>query len=50
MTMNRWFRTGNEQFELVVYDFLSKYFRSRRWRGRNVPELKNECHENANRT
>ncbi len=26
MTMNRWFRTGNEQFELVVYDFLSKYF------------------------
>ncbi len=28
MTMNRWFRTGNRQFELVVYDFLSKYFES----------------------
>lgn len=28
MTMNRWFRANNRQFELVVYDFLSKYFES----------------------
>ena len=28
MTMNRWFRTNNRQFELVIYDFLTKYFES----------------------
>lgn len=28
MTMNRWFRANNRQYELVVYDFLDKYFES----------------------
>lgn len=26
MTMNRWFRSRNRQHELVIYDFLSKYY------------------------
>ena len=28
MTMNRWFKANNRQYELVVYDFLDKYFES----------------------
>lgn len=28
MTMNRWFRTRNRLHELVIYDFLSKYYES----------------------
>lgn len=28
MTMNRWFRSRNRQHELVIYDFLSKYYKS----------------------
>ena len=27
MTMNRWFRTNNRQFELVIYDFFNQVFR-----------------------
>lgn len=34
MTMNRWFRTNNRQFELVIYDFLTKYL-SRRSHGQS---------------
>ncbi len=26
MTMNRWFRSRNRQHELIIYDFLSKYY------------------------
>ncbi len=28
MTMNRWFRVNNRAYELVIYDFLEKYFES----------------------
>lgn len=29
MTMNRWFRSKNRKHELVIYDFLNKYYTSR---------------------
>lgn len=29
MTMNRWFRSKNRQHELVIYDFLNKYYTSK---------------------
>lgn len=28
MTVNRWFRANNRLHELVVYDFLNKYYES----------------------
>ena len=34
MTMNRWFRANNRQHELVIYDFLSKYYESARARAK----------------
>ena len=29
MTMNRWFKSKNRQYEMVVYDFLFRYYTSK---------------------
>lgn len=48
MTMNRWFRSRNRQHELVIYDFLSKYFKSAQARTR--PTSDSESHENRKKS
>lgn len=44
MTMNRWFRSRNRQHELVIYDFLNRYYKSAQ--ARNQPASNGEVPEN----
>ena len=36
MTMNRWFRSKNRLHELVIYDFLSRYYISEIAKNKNI--------------
>lgn len=48
MIMNRWFRSRNRQYELVIYDFLSRYYTS--VQARNQPEANCEAPENRKKS
>lgn len=46
MTMNRWFRVRNRMYELVIYDFLSRYYESADVRNQKGIQIKPEGPEN----
>ena len=41
MTMNRWFRAKNRLYEMVIYEFLSRYYSSKIAKKKYIPQNEN---------